>query len=161
MLNMRRLKLVVMTGRSKIKNLWVFTIDAQLAWSKHVDEIYKRASSTIGALKLVRPFIPTEVSFQIYNTLILPHFDYCSAVCDYPRGYLRDKLQKLQNRAAGVITKSPFDTSSNLLPTMLKWEKLPLRSKKQKALIMYKKLNDLAPHYLQYLFTQRHIKGYN
>ena len=29
------------------------TIDAQLSWSKHVDEIYKKASSEIGALKRV------------------------------------------------------------------------------------------------------------
>ena len=76
-------------------------------------------------------------------------------------GYLSDKLQKLQNRAARVITKLPFDTSSNLLLAMLKWEKLSLRRKKQKALIMYKTLNELAPEYLQCLFTQRHVNDYN
>ena len=32
------------------------TIDAQLSWSKHVDEICKKASSAIVALKHVRPF---------------------------------------------------------------------------------------------------------
>ena len=69
-------------------------------------------------------------------------------------GYLSDKLQKLQNRAARVITKLPFDTSSNLLLAKLKWEKLSLRRKKQKALIMYKTLNELAPEYLQCLSYQ-------
>ena len=44
---------------------------------------------------------------------------------------------------------------------MLKWEKLSLRRKKQKALIMYKTLNELAPDYLQCLFTQRHVNYYN
>ena len=78
-------------------------------------------------------------------------------------GYLSDKFQKLQNRAARIITKSPFDTSSNFLLTMLKWEKLSLRrKKKQKALIMYKTLNELAPEYLQCLsFTQRHVNDYD
>ena len=33
---------------------------------EEVDEICKKASSAIGALKRVRPFIPTEVAFQIY-----------------------------------------------------------------------------------------------
>ena len=93
-----------------------------------------------------------DVVIQIYNALILPHFDYCSPVWDYMSGYLSDKLQKLQNRAARVITKSPFDTSSNLLLAMLKWEKLSVRRKKQKALIMYETLNELAPEYLQCLF---------
>ena len=82
--------------------------------------------------------------------LILPHFDYCSPVWDCMSGYLSDKLQKLQNRAAQarVITKSPFHWSSNLLLAMFKWEKLSLRRKKQKALIMYKTLNEIVADYL-------------
>ena len=137
------------------------TIDAQLSWSKHVDEICKKAFSAIGALRHVRPVISTDVAVQIYNALILPHCDYCSPVWDCMSGYLNDKLQKLQNRAARAITKSPFDTRSNLLLGMLKWENLSLRRKKQKALIMYKTLKELAPEYLQCLFTQRHVNDYN
>ena len=81
----------------------------------------------------MRPFIPTDVAVQIYNVLILPHFDYCCPVWDCMSGYLSDKLQKLQNRAARVITQSPFETSSNLLLAMLKWEKLSLRRKKTES----------------------------
>ena len=70
--------------------------------------------------KRVRTFISKETAIQIYNSLIMPHFDYCSPVWDCLSGYLTDKLQKLQNRAARVITKSPFDASSNhLLSTVL------------------------------------------
>ena len=76
-------------------------------------------------------------------------------------GYLSDKSPKLQNRAARVITKSPFDSSSNLLLEVLKWEKLSLRFTKQRALIMYKTLNEFAPEYLSCLFTQRHVNDYN
>ena len=110
------------------------TIDAHLSWSKHVDEICKKASSAIRALKRVRTFIPTDVAVEIYNALIVPHFDYCSPVWDCMSGYLSDKLQKLQNRAAREITKSPFDTSSDLLLATLKWEKLSLRRKKNRKL---------------------------
>ena len=85
------------------------TIDAQLSWGKHVEEICKKVSPATGALKRVRPFISKETAIQIYNALIMPHFDYCSPVWDCLSGYLSDKLQKLQNRAARVITKSPFD----------------------------------------------------
>ena len=109
----------------------------------------------------MRPFIPTDVAVQIYNVLILLHFDYCSPVWDCMSGYLSDKLQKLQNGAARVITQSPFETSSKLLLAMLKWEKLSLRRKKQKAFNMYKTLNELAPDYLQCLFTQRHVNDCN
>ena len=38
--------------------------------------------------------------------------------------------------------------------------KLSFRRKKQKALIMYKTLNELALDYLQCLFTQQHVNDY-
>ena len=68
---------------------------------------------------------------------------------------------KLQNFAAKVITKLPFDTSSNLLLAMLKCEKLSLHCKKKKAFIIYETLNELTPDYFQYLFTQHHVNDYN
>ena len=136
------------------------TIDAQLSWGKHVEEICNKVSSTIGVLKRVRSFISKETAIQIYNALIMPHFDYCSSVWDCLSDYLSDKLQTLQNRAARVITKSSFDASSNHLLSTLSWERLSLRRKKQKALMMCKTVNDLAPEYLQSLFSQRH-SAYN
>jgi len=132
------------------------TIDAHFSWSKHVEDICKKVSSAIGALKRVRPFISKAIAIQIYNALIMPHFDYCSSVWDCLSGYLSDNLQKLQNRAARVITKLPFDTSSNYLLSTLDWERLFFRRKKQKALTMFKTVNELAPHYLQSLFSQHH-----
>ena len=95
------------------------TIDDHLSWCKHVDEIFQKVSSAIGVLKRVQPFISKEIAIQIYNALIIPHFDYCRPVWDCLSGYLRDKLQKLQNRAVRIITKSPFDTSSDHLLSTL------------------------------------------
>ena len=53
----------------------------------------------------VRPFISESIALQIYQALILPHFDYCSSVWDELIVALSDKLQKLQNSTASVITK--------------------------------------------------------
>ena len=131
------------------------TIDDHLFWCKHVDEICKKVSSAIGALKRVRPFTLKETAIQIYKALIMPQFDYCSPVWDCLSGYLGDKLQKLQNQAARIITKSPFDMSSDHLLSTLDWERLFLWRKKQKALMMFKSVNGLAPEYLQSLFSPR------
>ena len=114
----------------KTKSLGL-TIDAQLSWGKQVEEFCKKVCLAIGALKLVRPLISKETAIQIYNTLIMPHFHYCIPVWDCLSCYLSDKLQKLQNRAARVITKLPFDTSANHLISTLDWERLSLRRKKQ------------------------------
>ena len=136
------------------------TIDAQRTWCKHVEEICRKVSLAIGALKRVRPFIPKQTAIQIYNALIVPYFDYCSPVWDCLKGHLSDKLPKLQNRAARVITTLPFDTNSNHHLTTLNWERLPIRQKKRKALLIYKTMNGHAPDYLRRLSTQ-YYSNYN
>ena len=100
----------------------------------------------------MRPFIPKETAIQIYSALIVPYFDYCSPIWDCLSGYLSDELQKLQNRATRV--KLPFDTNSNHVLTALNCERLSIRRKKRKALMMYKTVNGHAPDYRQRLFTQ-------
>ena len=56
----------------------------------------------------------TSASLQIYQALILPQFDYCSPVWDELSVTLSDKLQKPQNRAARVITRSRYDNSASI-----------------------------------------------
>ena len=92
---------------------------------------------------------------KIYKGLIEPHFDYCSAVWDGLTQQLSEKLQKLQNRAIRVITKSSYDTSSRFLLNSLGWDNLSVRRAKQKANLMYKCINNLAPAYLCNLFAPR------
>ena len=93
-----------------------------------------------------------HTAIKIYKGLIEPHFDYCSAVWDGLTQQLSEKLQKLQNRAIRVITKSSYDTSSRFL---LNWLGLSDRRAKQKANLMYKCINNLAPAYLCNLFAPR------
>ena len=102
------------------------TIDDHLTWCRHVEEISRKISSAIGALKRVLPFIPKETAIQIYNALILPNFDYCSPVWDCLSGYLSDMFKKLQNRAARIVTKLPFNTNSDHLLSTRYWERLSI-----------------------------------
>ena len=63
--------------------------------------------------------------------------------------------KKIQNRAIRVITKSSYDTSSRFLLNSLGWDNLSVRRAKQKANLMYKCINNLAPAYLCNLFAPR------
>ena len=78
-------------------------IDNRLSWSNHVNELCKKVTSAIGALRRIRPLISQSTAVLVYNSLIQPHFDYCSLVWDGLSDQLSDKLQKFQNRAARVI----------------------------------------------------------
>jgi hypothetical protein len=68
---------------------------------------------------------------------------------------LSDKLQKLQNRAARVITRSSYDASSNSVFEELRWNNLYTNRNMQKAILMYKVTNNLTLMYLQDLFVTR------
>ena len=65
-----------------------------------------------------------HTTIKLYKGLIEPHFDYCSAVRDGFSQQLSEKLQKRQNRAIKVNTKSSYDTSSRFLVNSLGWDDL-------------------------------------
>ena len=124
-------------------------IDEHLTWTKHIDEKSKKISSAVGALKRTSPFISERTALQIYQALILPHFDYYSSVWDELNATLSDKLQKLQNKAVRIITRSSYDTSASFLLNRLHWDKLSIRRKKLKATLMFKTIKELSPMYLK------------
>ena len=131
------------------------TIDKNLNWAVHINNVVKKVSSAIGALKRVRPFITFDTAVMVYKSLILPHFDYCSVVWGGISQYLSDKLQKMQNRAARVVTQTGYETRSHELLERLCWDKLSIRRDKQKAMLMFKTARGLVPTYIQNLFNSK------
>ena len=130
-------------------------IDENLTWKRHIDEISKKVSAAISALKRIRSYISQDTAARVYQGLIEPYFSYCAPVWDGIGSKLSDKLQKLQNRAARVITRSSYDTSSSSVLEELRWNNLYTNRNMQKAILMYKVTNNLTPMYLQDLFVTR------
>ena len=77
-------------------------------------------------------FISCKTAVQVYSALIQPHFDHCCSVWDELGGTLATKLQKLQNRAARVITRSSYDADAGALLTLLQLDNLSICRKKIK-----------------------------
>ena len=59
---------------------------------------------------------------------------------------------QFQKRAARIILDKNIDTSSSELFAELNWLKFPDRVDYQKAVLMYKTMNDLTPNYLKELY---------
>ena len=131
------------------------TLDENLTWRNHVDAITKKISSGIGALKRVRGLIDQETANKAYQGFIEPYFSYCATVWDGLGDTLSDRLQKLQNRAARVITRSSYDISSNLPLDQLKSNNLSVNRQNQKAILMFKTLSGQTPQYLHEMFASR------
>ena len=139
---------------SSTKSLGVY-IDQNLSWNIHIDTLAKKIASGIGAMKRSRPFVPFETLLTIYNSLVQPHFDYCSVVWGNCNKTLSNKLQKLQNRAARILTYSSYDANADCLMEKLGWRKLDSQRQIHKATMVYKSLNGLAPDYLRSKFVDR------
>ena len=143
------------------KSLGIY-IDENLTWNVHIENLSKKIASGIGALKRIQPFVPHRTLRFIYNSLVKPYFDYCNVVWGNCNKTVANKLQKLQNRAARVLTSAAFDTSTEYLFQVLNWRKLESQRQIQKACMVYKSLNGLAPDYLRSRFVERStITGYS
>ena len=68
-------------------------------------------------------------------------------------------LQKLQNRAAIIVTRSNFDSSAKPLIHNLKWPTISGISRSETATIMYKSLNALTPEYLSKRFVKNSTRN--
>ena len=142
------------TQVSTAKSLGV-TIDDNLSWGSHIEKIIKKVSSGIGAIKRIRHLVPQETLRLIYQALIHPHFNYCNTVWGNCGITLRNKLQKLQNRAARVLTFSEYDEDADYLFEILGWKHLAHQHEIEKATMVYKSLHGLAPEYLRSKFETR------
>ena len=61
---------------SKFKYLGV-TVDENLCWNNHIDDISNKISRRLGVLKRVSSLLDINTAKLLFNSLILPIFDYC------------------------------------------------------------------------------------
>jgi hypothetical protein len=52
-------------------------IDDQLKWNEHNNEQCKTRSKDIALLRDAKDFVSQEVLVTMYNSLVLPYFNYC------------------------------------------------------------------------------------
>jgi hypothetical protein len=137
----------------QMKSLGII-IDKNLNWNGHTDLIISKVKSGLGALRRAKPFVSKDTLKQIYNALIEPHFDYCAEVWGDLNKGLSDKLQKLQNRAARIITGESYDVRSSDVLKSLGWHPLHTRRDLILASLVYKCFHRQVPVSLQNVFTQ-------
>jgi hypothetical protein len=82
------------------------TIDQQLTWKTNTVNICKKNNiRNFSSTSCVEQFIADRNTLiSIYNAIVRPYFDYCSDVWDVFGETQSKRLQKLQNRAARIIS---------------------------------------------------------
>ena len=130
-----------------VKYLGIF-LDKYLNCNCHTQYVCKKISSTIGMFKLVSKYIPRHAKLIMYNSFVLPYYDYCSTIwfqtsmCN-----LKKKVQVLQNRALRFILNCNYEKNVKDM-----YKELGLLNVRQICLynliLMYTIKNSLVSKYL-------------
>ena len=95
-----------------IKYLGVI-VDKRLSWDEQTSAVTKQVSRGLGMLRL-----PIVTVRKMYRSLVEPYFRYSCPVWGDAGINAINRLQKLQNRAARIVTNSAYDASA--LPIIIK-----------------------------------------
>ena len=97
-------------------------LDNRLDWRDQVQAVSLKVSRGLGILKYVKKCSPFSALTSLYTSIVKPQFRYCCLVWGCAGTTEINQLQKLQNRAARIVTNSSFDTPSNKLIEKLGWK---------------------------------------
>ena len=77
--------------------------DQNLTWSSHVSNIVIASYGILRTLKTFKRFIPFKVRKSLTEALVLSRLNYSTVVFEQLPKYLQNRLQRVQNSAAGYV----------------------------------------------------------
>lgn len=157
----------IMIGTSKICRVNEFkylgvVIDRELKFKQHVNQLIKKISFKIRYLSRCSRYLTKWTKTIIFNSLILPHFTYCSSILYILGQNERNRFQKLQNRSMRIILSCSKLTPISEMLNNLKWLSVKHSFLYHSLVFIFKIKNGLAPVYLQNKILYNHnIHKYN
>ena len=129
-------------------------IDENLKWGSQAKFLQTKISRALGLLKYAKQFVQEETLRNMYLSIVEPHLSYCCSVWGCCGDTKLNTLQKLQNRAARIVTSSPFDSSAAPLLQRLGWLSVDRLVHRETSTMVYKSLIGLAPDNLCQTFSR-------
>ncbi|KAK6174094.1 hypothetical protein SNE40_017434 [Patella caerulea] len=136
-----------------IKNLGVF-FDSNFQFNTHINLTCKKINFHLYNIGKLRPFIDIDTTKMLVNAFVLSNLDYCNSLLFNLPALQINKLQKLQNRAARIVTQTKPREHISLVLKQLHW--LPVRERIifKINVIVYNIQNNIdSPKYLQEIIT--------
>jgi len=100
------------------------TIDNELKWNKHIDNIYHKLIKFTSIFFKLRDNLPKEILKQIYFAFIHPHILYgVELYANTSKNHL-EKLMKLNNKLLRILQHQPVSAPINQL--YMKYFTLPI-----------------------------------
>ena len=125
-------------------NFLGFTLDTNLNWRKHTENISNKCSKTIGVLNRLKYVLPLDIKVLLYNTLILSHINYCIMIW----GYQRKRNTSIQKNVMRIITLNTYNSHTEPLFKNLKLLKIKDMLKLQELKCYFIYIHKQLPSYL-------------
>jgi len=129
-------------ARHSVTKLLGVSIDDNLTFHKHVNDICLKAYKQINALIRIRRYITVNDRFKIYNSFILSNLNFCPLVWHTCGSVSTKKLEKIQKRALRFVFNE-FTSDYDTLLTKANVNTLFLSRLKYIATKVYKCVNSI------------------
>ena len=129
-------------------------VDDSLDWKNQIKAIPSKVSKALALLKHAKKFLPASSLRSLYLSIVEPHCRYCWPVWGCYGSSTLLQLQKLQNRAARILTNSTFDVPSSPFIRSLGWMTIADLISFESKQLVFKSLNNQAPQYICKLFQR-------
>ena len=81
-------------------------IDNTLSWDAQTNDVCKNLVFIISRLSRLKMVLPRYLLMSIYTSIIQPRIDYAISIWGYTSSHSLNKIQRLQNRSARIITRN-------------------------------------------------------
>ena len=144
----------------KLKSLGVTLDSGSCRFDQHVNNIVKACNFNIRALRHIRPMLDQTVANTVACSIVSTRLDYCKSLLLGTSAKNIDKLQRVQNTLARVV--SCTRRRDHITPILRKLHWLPVAQclEYKFALITHKVLSTQQPQYLNspiMASTSRHV----
>ena len=135
------------TPSSTARNLGViFASDLKL--DQHVSQLCRASTNSIRKIGRIRKYLDKQSAEKLVHAFISSCLDFCNSLLGASTNTLLLNLQRIQNTAARIVTKSrKFD---HITPTLMDLHWLPIKSRIDFKILLlcYKSIHRSSPDYL-------------
>ena len=126
---------------------------SNLNMEHHVKSYVRRAITTSEKSEGLETSLNAHTTYMLVHAFIISRLDYCNSLLVGITKFLKKRLQKIQNKAARLITRKGEDDSKTILKE-LHWLPIEAEIDFKIACHVYKCFHGLSPPYLSELFEE-------
>ena len=114
------------TPTNSVRNLGVI-FDKNMNMNDHISSICKATNHQLYKIGRIRNFLDLPTTKLLMNSLVTSRLDYCNSLLYNLPSYQINRLQKIQNKAARIVTKTRIHT--HITPVLKELHWLPIQSR--------------------------------